>query len=118
MSTGKAASQAAHAAFRQSKTGFKVYENHYKVIVLEAPCDLLTLQDYLLTQGYFSELVIDEGRTENTRYVPTALACGPLDGDHPVVSLVFGGFKTFRDNWLIRLIRRLTPMRLSSLTKR
>jgi peptidyl-tRNA hydrolase len=121
MSTGKAAAQAAHAGclviedfYRPSvgdgvpKLAVKPKEElyrewmdsgHYTKLTMEVEDSVMmhSIQQYLETRGYKTYLVIDEGRTENTAFKPTAMAVEIVDKDDPRTAGVFGEFKLYRD---------------------
>lgn len=112
MSTGKAAAQASHAAvlvaedYYQYKT---VAENdlyrewmdsgHYTKLVMEIEdsVTMYSVQQYLGKRGYKTQMVIDEGRTENTAFKPTAMAVEVVDKDDPRTAGVFGEFKLYKE---------------------
>lgn len=117
MSTGKAAAQASHAAVLvadrfygsvnvadSSSSEYQLYREwmdsgHYTKLVMEAEdsIQMHTIQQYLNARGIQTYLVIDEGRTENTAFKPTALAAEIVDKDDPRTAGIFGEFKLFRD---------------------
>lgn len=120
MSAGKMAAQAAHASVEgyrlscgltphqpQEDREFKepaVVRNwykggHYMKLVMEAQDaqQLWAIQGYLAGRGFRSTLVIDEGHTEGTEFITTALATEIVDKDNSHVSETFGNFKLYRD---------------------
>lgn len=121
MSTGKAAAQASHAAvlvvedYYQPKAGdggprlavtaketlYREWmdSGHYTKLVLEIEdsVQMHTVQEYLKARGYKTYLVIDEGRTENTAFKPTAMAVEIVDKDELRTAGVFGEFKLYKE---------------------
>jgi peptidyl-tRNA hydrolase len=118
MSTGKAAAQASHAAvlvaedFYQSdkvaadsSDEYRLYREwmdsgHYTKLVMEVEdsIQMFTIKHYLEERGYKVYLVIDEGRTENTAFKPTAMAVEIVDKDDLRTAGVFGEFKLYKDS--------------------
>jgi peptidyl-tRNA hydrolase len=126
MSAGKAAAQAAHAetlaahdyhhmVFNyEGYSGDRKYDwvqnqlalynkwygdGHYAKYVMEAAdsVQLTTIERYLNERGFKTYLVIDEGHTEGTYFVPTAMSVELVDKDDERVSSIFGEFKLYRD---------------------
>lgn len=109
MSTGKAASQAAHAAVRsilydhtQEMGGVRVNEYLHAgetKIVLEVRDSehLLMAERYLREHGIKCHLVIDEGRTEIPPHTPTAMATEIVDKADEDVQFALSSFKTYKD---------------------
>ena len=105
MSSGKIASQAAHAAveaFRMSKIDMvqKWYEGkHHMKLVMQARDEnhLQNIQDYLAKRGFYSEMIIDEGLTEIDSIVKTALGVEIVDKEDPHTIATFSTFELYRD---------------------
>ncbi len=125
MSTGKAAAQAAHAEtlamqdfmndlseidkldpaiqnwVNKQKDLFDVWfgYGHYAKYVMRAEdaTQMYTIERYLDDRDFETYTVIDEGRTEGTYFVPTALAVELVDRDDERVQSIFGEFKLYKD---------------------
>ena len=104
MSTGKAASQAAHAAveaYRLTDPDSNLHKdwyvaNHYTKIVLQTD-DLFTAREYLEARGIKCALIIDEGRTEfDGDLTPTALGCALVNKDNPHIQDTFAAFTLYK----------------------
>lgn len=105
MSAGKMSAQAAHAAVE----AFRISRNdlieqwylgkHYKKLVMDGG-DGFTLgiiQNYLESRSFATDLILDEGRTEGTWMVPTALGVEIVDKDDPHTAATFESFKTYKE---------------------
>jgi peptidyl-tRNA hydrolase len=106
MSTGKAAAQAGHAAVEAYKltpdnNTKRMWHcgGHYAKIVLEAPSAefLLYAERYINDRGFKTALIIDEGRTEIDKLLPTALGVEVLDKDNSHVAATFSVFDLYKD---------------------
>jgi peptidyl-tRNA hydrolase len=125
MSAGKCAAQAAHAEMlamasyndyshhqidwepaerpwfeRQLSLFTKWFgDGHYAKYVCAAADSLqmYTIKEYLEWRGYKTYLVIDEGHTEGTYFVPTAMAVELIDKDDERDASIFGEFKLYKD---------------------
>ena len=120
MSAGKSAAQAGHAAVeayrlsvgldahqpqedrtaRESAPARHWYKGgHYAKYVMEVADDtqMLVVRDYIEARGFKTALIVDEGHTEDTYFVPTALGVEIVDRAHPHVQETFGNFKLYRD---------------------
>ena len=121
MSPGKCAAQAAHAEMlamaahfgynpgsetewenlqsRQTPLMQKwIGDGHYVKYVMKADdaTQMYTVERYLNERGFETYLVIDEGHTEGTVFVPTALAVELVDKDDERVASIFNEFKLYR----------------------
>lgn len=125
MSSGKCAAQAAHAEtlamhdmhsalhkvqelapevkgwlLRQEELYDKWYwDGHYAKYVMKAndSVQMHTIERYLIDRGFRTYMVIDEGHTEETWMVPTALAIELIDKDDERTGEVFSNFRMYRD---------------------
>lgn len=122
MSAGKCAAQAAHAEMlamhyyhsadkgdfpvpiewldRQELLYNEWYQGgHYAKYVMEASdsIQMFTIKHYLEERGFQCFLVIDEGHTEETYFVPTAMSIELIDKDDERTASIFGEFKLYRD---------------------
>ncbi len=105
MSPGKLAAQASHAAveaYRLSRNDLidAWYEGkHYTKLVMDGGdgFQLSVIQMYLSERGFSTDLIIDEGRTEGTYFVPTALGVEIVDKDNRHAAATFESFKTLRE---------------------
>jgi len=119
MSPGKAAAQAAHAEMLATYAlfGAEYAENmswinrqrelwdvwfgwgHYAKYVMKADdaTQMYTIQRYLDDRGFRTYMVIDEGHTEGTVFVPTAMAAELVDKDDERTASIFGEFKLYRE---------------------
>lgn len=120
MSTGKAAAQASHAAVLVAEDFYQrqraevsedilpdwygryrewMDSGHYTKLVMmaEDSVQMHTIKHYLEARDIKTYLVIDEGRTENTAFKPTALATEIVDKDDPRTEGIFGEFKLYRE---------------------
>ena len=105
MSPGKMAAQASHAAVE----AYRISRNdlidawytgkHYKKLVMDGGdgFQLGSIQNYIESRGFASDLIIDEGRTEGTYFVPTALGVEIIDKDDAHSCATFESFKTLRE---------------------
>ena len=104
MSPGKMAAQASHAAveaYRISRNDLidAWYKGrHYKKLIMDGGdgFQLGVIQQYIGNRGFASDLIIDEGRTEGTYFVPTALGVEIIDKDWSHAAATFESFKTLR----------------------
>lgn len=115
MSTGKVASQAAHAA------AYSMAQNHQEdndlwllniektVIILEARDEnhIRNIKDYLRQRGVNSEYIIDEGMNEVPPQTITALATTYMDKNEASKQLM-GKFKLY-ESWNDEVIRGFAP---------
>lgn len=125
MSSGKCAAQAAHAETLAMKDyshhdierdkldpedrrwvniQYDLYSmwlghGHYAkyVVTAEDSLQMHTIKHYLEERGYKVYLVIDEGHTEGTYFVPTAMAVELVDKDDERTASIFGEFKLYKD---------------------
>lgn len=120
MSAGKAASQAAQAAveayrascgmtphqpqedrpFRESAVVRNWYKGGHHAVYTMAARDaeqMWSIAKYLADRGFDSTMHVDEGLTEGTEFVPTALAVEIVDKDHSHVQATFSQFKLYRE---------------------
>jgi len=106
MSTGKAAAQAAHAAVEAVfKSESKIVERwrkvggHYTkvVLVVSDTTQMLVVERYLQERGFKTALIIDEGVTEGTYFVPTAMGVEVVDKDDLHTQMTFSRFKLYSD---------------------
>lgn len=118
MSVGKAASQATQAAveayrlscgllphqpqtietYRETAFVRNWYKGgHHAVYTMDARDaeQLRSIERYLNDRGFPTVMHVDEGLTEDTEFVPTALASGLVDKDHAHVQATFGQFKLY-----------------------
>lgn len=119
MSSGKCAAQAAHAetlavqdlldGIAKNETTwadaqFKLWDQwfghgHYAKYVMKATdsTQMFTLKHYLEERGFRCYLVVDEGHTEDTYFVPTAMAVELVDKDDERTASIFGEFRRYKD---------------------
>lgn len=119
MSAGKCAAQAAHAEMlamydftvnlydhdigwieRQNNLFAKWFgDGHYAKYICSAEdsFQMHTLQHYLEKRGYKCYFVVDEGHTEGTYFVPTAMAIELIDKDDERDASIFGEFRLYKD---------------------
>lgn len=80
---------------------YKIWKGggHYVKYVMKAEdsVQMYTVERYLEDRGFKTYLVIDEGRTEGTYMVPTAMAVELVDKDDERVASIFGEFRMYRD---------------------
>lgn len=111
MSSGKLASQCAHAAVEAYLiSDEKLIEQwrlgkHYTKMVMEARDEqhLKTIQKYLTDRGFRTELIIDEGMTEIDAHQATALGVQIVDRGDPHVEATFSTFRLYRDTVRVTL---------------
>lgn len=111
MSLGKSAAQAAHAAIEAfGVSDFQLIEDwylggHYTKLVMEArdEAHLKTIQTYLESRGFKTEMIIDEGMTEIDPHQTTALGVAIVDRNDPHTKATFGSFKLYKDTVEINL---------------
>lgn len=111
MSSGKIASQAAHAAIMGTINAGEAHgidwENapHRTVIILEANSDLemRNIREYLEQRDIKTSMIIDEGINEIAPHSITALATSILDKDDEEVKTKLSSFKLFRDKIKVTL---------------
>lgn len=122
MSPGKCAAQAAHAEtlavydlHREYDCGYDSDEHrwyvdqsalwdkwygdgHYVKYVMKAEdsTQMFTIDTYLKERGFKTYFVIDEGHTEGTYLVPTALAVELVDKDDERVASIFNEFRLYK----------------------
>ena len=119
MSAGKCAAQAAHAetlamnafvgerhdcdvdwVLQQETLWSKWFgDGHYAKYVMAASdaTQMFTIKHYLEERGFECYLVVDEGHTEDTYFVPTAMAVELVDKDDERTASIFGEFRMYRD---------------------
>lgn len=125
MSSGKCAAQAAHAEteamhdyfhelhriheldptiaewLNQQAIYYKIWfgYGHYAKYVMRAEdsTQMYTIKQYLEKRGYKTYMVIDEGHTEGTYFVPTALAVELVDKEDERTASIFGEFRRYKD---------------------
>lgn len=75
-------------------------DGHYVKYVMEASesMQMYTIDLYLKERGFKTYFVIDEGRTEGTYLVPTALAVELVDKEDQRVSSIFSTFRLYKDD--------------------
>lgn len=119
MSAGKCAAQAAHAETLAAHDYFMQHydhdltwtenqealyakwygDGHYAKYVMTASdaTQMFTIKHYLEERGFKCYMVVDEGHTEDTYFVPTALAVELVDKDDERITSIFGEFRMYRD---------------------
>ena len=105
MSPGKLAAQAAHAAVEAYRISNQPMRDawyqgkHYKKLIMDGGdgFQLGVIQQYIEARGFASDLIIDEGRTEGTYFVPTALGVEIVDKHDPHACATFESFRTLRE---------------------
>lgn len=143
MSAGKVGAQAGHAAVeayklsigliphwpiedqevKESATARHWYKGgHYAKYVMEAKDEqqLFAIRDYLGSRGFQSALIVDEGHTEGTEFVATALGVEVVDKDHPHVAATFGEFKLYKDEpryFILESTKRISKDNLDAARK-
>lgn len=72
---------------------------HYAKYVMKADDSTMmtTIKHYLEARGFRTYLVIDEGHTEETWMVPTAMAVELVDKDEERTASVFSNFRMYRE---------------------
>lgn len=105
MSPGKLAAQVAHAAVKAYETSVQSdidswNQSGHTKIVLEARDTehLLMVERYLNDRGIWTELIIDEGRTEIDPHTPTALGVAIVDKDDENIKFAFGDLRTYKES--------------------
>lgn len=147
MSVGKASAQAAHAEmlamddfhtrvfdnYRDAEGGIDIWvegqmtlygkwigEGHYAKYVMRAEdaTQMYTIERYLRERDFETYMVIDEGHTEGTYFVPTAMAIELVNKDDERTASIFDEFRRYKDaprkpsqserpeSWFTRLTRR------------
>jgi peptidyl-tRNA hydrolase len=117
MSPGKCAAQAGHAetlAMHEFFSGEGVpgtwideqrhlYDKwfgygHYAKYVMQAEdsTQMHTIKHYLEERGFRCYLVVDEGHTEGTHFVPTAMSVELVDKDDERTASIFGEFRRYK----------------------
>lgn len=125
MSTGKAAAQAAHAspfAERMSRPDLLdawYVGGHYMKLVMDGGDALAmwTIKVYLEQRDFKVKMIIDEGRTEDTYMVPTALGVEVVDKDDPHVAATFSSFKLLRDKPQVTILEHTKALSLSQVAE-
>lgn len=122
MSAGKAASQATQASveayriscglqahkpiarpqenYQESAVVRNWYKGGHHAVYVMAARDaeqMRSIERYLNDRGFKTAMHVDEGLTEGTEFVPTALAVEIVDKDHSHVQATFSQFKLYRD---------------------
>lgn len=119
MSAGKCAAQAAHAETLALNDFFvEKYEHdatwitqqeilwdkwfgdgHYAKYVMTASdaTQMFTIKHYLEERGFKCYMVVDEGHTEDTYFVPTAMAVELVNKDDERITSIFDEFRMYRD---------------------
>lgn len=119
MSPGKIAAQAAHAetlamnAFvgdrhdhditwvvQQERLWEKWFgDGHYAKYIMKADDSqmMFTIKHYLEERDFECYLVVDEGHTEDTYMVPTAMAVQLVDKDDERITSIFSNFRMYRE---------------------
>lgn len=105
MSSGKVASQAAHAAveaYRVSKPELikEWYKGgHYAKLVMQAKnaTQLFQIERYIQDRGFKTAMIIDEGLTEIDPHTATALGVEIVDKDDPHTLATFSTFELYKD---------------------
>lgn len=133
MSPGKLAAQAGHAAVEgyrlslgltphQPQEDREARENavarnwykggHYMKLVMELPDSLsmFSVRDYLEARGFKTALIVDEGHTEGTYFVPTALGVEIVDKEHSHVQETFSGFNLYQDDPQVVILESASKM--------
>jgi peptidyl-tRNA hydrolase len=116
MSPGKCAAQAAHAETLAAHDFYEGTENrswwvdqaelyekwlgdgHYAKYVMKAEdsTQMYTIERYLKDRGFKTYMVVDEGRTEGTYLVPTAMAVELVDKDDERTASIFQVFRSYK----------------------
>lgn len=93
-------------------------EGHYAkyVMAVEDSTQMFTIKHYLEERGFRCYLVVDEGHTEGTYMVPTAMSVELVDKDDERTASIFGEFRLFKERPETNkrkkgLIERLNPYR-------
>lgn len=138
MSAGKCAAQAAHAETLALNDFFRRHydhditwvenqemlwdkwfgDGHYAKYVMKAndSTQMYTIERYLRDRGFMTYMVVDEGHTEETYMVPTALAVELVDKDDERTESIFSNFRMYKEKrppatgkseWGISSLRRL-----------
>ena len=104
MSSGKLASQVAHAAVRAAvdchpnQVAEWLEKGETKIVLSARDNDhMLWAERYLQERGFRTWLVIDEGHTEIPPLSPTALAVPPVEKDAEQTKFAFESFKLYKD---------------------
>lgn len=118
MSPGKIAAQAAHAETLAMAAYFERHlkdlmwgdtqkilydkwygEGHYAKYVMKADDSqmMFTIKHYLEERLFSCYLVVDEGHTEDTYMVPTAMAVELVDKDDERIASIFSNFRMYRE---------------------
>lgn len=73
-------------------------QGHYSkyVMLAEDTQQMYTIERYLTERNFKTYLVIDEGHTEGTYMVPTAMSVELVDKDDQRVTSIFSTFKTYK----------------------
>lgn len=111
MSTGKIASQAAHAAVEAYRISPQALLNewykgqHYTKLVMGAKnaMHLYQIERYLNDRGFKTAMIIDEGMTEVEAHTATALGVQVVDKDDPHTLATFSTFSLFSDKVKVTL---------------
>jgi peptidyl-tRNA hydrolase len=74
-------------------------DGHYAKYVMKADdtAMMYTIERYLRERDFTTYLVIDEGHTEGTYMVPTAMSVELVDKDDPRVSSIFSTFRMYKE---------------------
>lgn len=111
MSTGKIASQAAHAAVEAFKISQQPLVDewylggHYAKLVMEAnnAAHLFQIERYIKDRGFKTAMIIDEGLTEIDAHIATALGVEVVNKDDEHTAATFGLFSLYRDKIKVTL---------------
>lgn len=74
-------------------------DGHYAKYVMKADDSeqLYTIERYLKERGFKTYLVIDEGHTEGTYMVPTAMSVELVDKDDQRIDSIFSTFRMYKE---------------------
>lgn len=126
MSAGKMASQAAHAETLAVDALHHLNSNArndarkalYRewldrgmatyVMEAEDATQIYSIERYLTDKGYLCYPYIDEGHTENTVFVPTAMSIELIDKDIDRDKFTFSEFKLYKDDNKTKIDKALT----------
>lgn len=74
-------------------------DGHYAKYVMKADdsTQMFTIERYLMDRGFVTYTVIDEGHTEDTYMVPTAMSVELVDKDDERTASIFSNFRMYRE---------------------